>query len=968
MNHSFKTNSQFEPIKLATSRVAVIVLTLATTFLFADQSFAQVKRGLGGNNNALITGINAGWYYNWGSNANPGIAHAEYVPMFWAGFAVNSNNIQKVINNATSQYVLGFNEPERNDQANMSVATALSKWADLQTLRDNGFILVSPAPSDTRDGREWLDEFMAGVEADPDLEVDEIAFHWYGSVNPNNPNGSANSFLNKVDQYHNTYNRPVWITEFAGIDWANNYDTATMQEANRIFLNRVVAGLESRSHVTRYAWWNHNNDSRLLASNTNLPTVTGEGWIDTIVDAGQQFNISGQEQGSDVFYLRGGTLTNTGSSVEYALQYLDATEGSSIVTGTADFGMQVGDPGYFRVRDGATLRKQGDNAVTVPSSQILNDGTVLIEDGTLLLEDGAELTGNGDVSVESGGTLATSGGIGGEEVLLDSPTITLNQGMLHVQDGLTKLPNQLVLMASSLLRTDGNLVVSGETTGAGTILAIGPGSLFLNNDGLHTGGAQVADGNLFVANTEVSPTGPGNVVVGGSGTFGGFGRVDGNLNAVGGAVAPGVAEASDGDTSTPVFDEGIVNAIDFNFAGVQDDAPLNQTSTLNVGLQLISGLDFGSGVRPRNGANDGNEFNVSGFRTDNNAGAGVNAGDYLTFTIAPVEGLAIVVQDVTFSLRRNGTGAATQYTVVSSIDGFSWPERWGNLVLATSDTTTRAFTSSNPGDEAIADEVEFRITGVGADNDTSNTHFYAASVDASFVSDPNRVAFDPTGTLELGGNYTQLGFASLKIDLGGVQPDEFDQLQVAGDVTLNGTLDVSMIDGFEPSAGQTFDIITADSISGNFTNVIVPDGMDIQVNYSNATVSLQVGASLIADFDGDGDVDVDDINSYRLLVGTSAVGELAQLDLDGDGQITDADVQIHVGTYVQTSNGQTGTFLGDFNLDGNVDVLQDAFTLIANLGNAVSSYANGDANMDGTVTVLRDAFVLIANLGSSNQP
>ena len=73
-------------------------------------------------------------------------------------------------------------------------------------------------------------------------------------------------------------------------------------------------------------------------------------------------------------------------------------------------------------------------------------------------------------------------------------------------------------------------------------------------------------------------------------------------------------------------------------------------------------------------------------------------------------------------------------------------------------------------------------------------------------------------------------------------------------------------------------------------------------------------------------------------------------------------------THVETSNGQTGTFFGDFNLDGTVNVLSDAFTLVGNLGNSVSSYADGDANLDGTVDVLGDAFILIGNLGSNNLP
>ena len=71
---------------------------------------------------------------------------------------------------------------------------------------------------------------------------------------------------------------------------------------------------------------------------------------------------------------------------------------------------------------------------------------------------------------------------------------------------------------------------------------------------------------------------------------------------------------------------------------------------------------------------------------------------------------------------------------------------------------------------------------------------------------------------------------------------------------------------------------------------------------------------------------------------------------------------------MQTSNGQTGTFRGDLNCDGTVNVLGDAFILIGSLGNAVSTYSAGDINLDGVVNVLGDAFLLIANLGSTNNP
>ena len=132
-------------------------------------------------------------------------------------------------------------------------------------------------------------------------------------------------------------------------------------------------------------------------------------------------------------------------------------------------------------------------------------------------------------------------------------------------------------------------------------------------------------------------------------------------------------------------------------------------------------------------------------------------------------------------------------------------------------------------------------------------------------------------------------------------------------------------------------------------------------------VNESVGG-LAGDFDNDNDVDIDDINFYVGNIGSAAGGTLTQLDLDGDGFVTLNDRMIHIETFVQTSNGQTGSFLGDFNLDGTVNVLGDAFALISNLGSSVSSYGDGDINFDGIVDVLGDAFVLISNLGSTNDP
>ena len=59
---------------------------------------------------------------------------------------------------------------------------------------------------------------------------------------------------------------------------------------------------------------------------------------------------------------------------------------------------------------------------------------------------------------------------------------------------------------------------------------------------------------------------------------------------------------------------------------------------------------------------------------------------------------------------------------------------------------------------------------------------------------------------------------------------------------------------------------------------------------------------------------------------------------------------------------------GDANLDGEVDVLVDAFLLVGNLGTTSgATFGQGDFNGDGVVDVLNDAFILVGNIGQSVQ-
>ena len=173
----------------------------------------------------------------------------------------------------------------------------------------------------------------------------------------------------------------------------------------------------------------------------------------------------------------------------------------------------------------------------------------------------------------------------------------------------------------------------------------------------------------------------------------------------------------------------------------------------------------------------------------------------------------------------------------------------------------------------------------------------------------------------------------------------------------------------------TFDYVGFAASSGAFgstndpsddDNIVVDNGLDFTSIQIETTGDVELPDTILGDFTGDGIVDCADLDGYINNLGMAAIGDLDALDFDRNGTLELSDANSVIGTLV-VAGGVTGTFPGDLNCDGRVDVLGDAFALVANLNTDVTSYAQGDMNFDGTVSVLGDAFILVANLGNTNQ-
>lgn len=210
---------------------------------------ATSKAGIGdvGPDGETVNRLGVSWYYNWKPTAFSKIAHAEFVPMIWSPHFIREKIFAELQQTNSSGHLLGFNEPERKDQAHLSVAEALKQWPRLE---QTGFRLGSPAVSLDSKGTRWLQRFMRGADKQ-DRKVDFMCVHWYGDVTQPDAVGSLHAALKEI---HEAYQRPIWLTEFGAMDqWFHSTDDRAKITAN--FLQQALPRLNAFPCVERFAWF-----------------------------------------------------------------------------------------------------------------------------------------------------------------------------------------------------------------------------------------------------------------------------------------------------------------------------------------------------------------------------------------------------------------------------------------------------------------------------------------------------------------------------------------------------------------------------------------------------------------------------------------------------------------------------------------------------------------------------------------
>ncbi|WP_425398575.1 PEP-CTERM sorting domain-containing protein [Aeoliella sp.] len=143
--------------------------------------------------------------------------------------------------------------------------------------------------------------------------------------------------------------------------------------------------------------------------------------------------------------------------------------------------------------------------------------------------------------------------------------------------------------------------------------------------------------------------------------------------------------------------------------------------------------------------------------------------------------------------------------------------------------------------------------------------------------------------------------AALKLELDGPGAGEYDQLIVNGELHLDGTLELSLGDGFAPALGQVFDVFDATMISGVFSILHLPPvpelAWDLSALYSDGQISL----GLAGDFNNDGIVGIADYTVWRNSLGSTGLTPYTLGDGNGDGNITVEDYDIWKSQFGQSN-------------------------------------------------------------------
>lgn len=252
----------------------------------AQREFFVSKKGLAMGDNMgdkiTLNKLNCSWYYNWSTKAfnNTVDQNVEHIPMMWGGGEDNIEAMKTLV--TSSNYFLGFNEPDIVSQANMGFYDAVDVWK--QCISPLNMRKVSPAPAAPGGDSKWLECFMNGdyICKDPEGnwgryydygddatktwkagladDVDAVCLHYYRNFI------NLQGMKDAIDTLWNTYHKPIWITEISlfgmkGYETDMSYEKVEKRHEIEQYVSDMIDILDKDQRVERYCWFPYDIDS-----------------------------------------------------------------------------------------------------------------------------------------------------------------------------------------------------------------------------------------------------------------------------------------------------------------------------------------------------------------------------------------------------------------------------------------------------------------------------------------------------------------------------------------------------------------------------------------------------------------------------------------------------------------------------------------------------------------------------------
>ncbi len=397
------------------------------------------KKGIAGN---IESGLNTDWGYNWNLDRNSSLDW-EYVPIrqtrYWPGLGQDWKT-------RGSTHLLGYNEPDRPDQANLPVGDAINSWPDVLW---PGLRAGAPAVSDG--GLSWLYDFMDQADA-AGLRVDFVPVHYYRCHgNAADPAGAASQFYNFLKGIYDRVQRPLWVTEWNnGANWTTCADPSFAQQQAAI--GAMIDMLESTPFVERYALYNWVEDARRLKWDDGSLTAAGTTYRDKVS------GLAYRQEMADI---------GVGSSAQFSF------DGHAYDQGNNGFdAMLVGAPKYVGGRYGQAIELNGATDYLQASPR---------------LGDSADFTFAGWVFWNGGGAWQRIFDLGDDTThyLYLSPRTAGGSLRFAIQDGggeqqLSGPPLAVGVwthVAVTIAGSTGKLFVNGALVATNTAMSINPGDV-----------------------------------------------------------------------------------------------------------------------------------------------------------------------------------------------------------------------------------------------------------------------------------------------------------------------------------------------------------------------------------------------------------------------------------------------------------------------------------------------------------